>query len=130
MSLVLVTGVSGFLGAHVADQLLIAGYRVRGTARSGKIALVKEGYAGQDKFEVIEVNDLIHGDFTEALKGAFLYRSSDLCFFIQLQGVEYVIHTASPLFKGTPEEEITVCKIPFTRSPDNTVYGRSQSKAL
>lgn len=32
--LVLVTGVSGFLGAHCAQQLLAAGYRVRGTVRS------------------------------------------------------------------------------------------------
>lgn len=72
MSLVLVTGISGFLGAHVVNELLIAGYRVRGTARSGKLALVREAYADsphKDRFEVVEVNDLVHGDFTEALKG-------------------------------------------------------------
>lgn len=32
-STVLVTGVNGFVGSHVADQLLLAGYKVRGTAR-------------------------------------------------------------------------------------------------
>jgi nucleoside-diphosphate-sugar epimerase len=32
-SLILVTGASGFIGSHIADQLLKAGYRVRGTTR-------------------------------------------------------------------------------------------------
>ncbi|KAJ3125245.1 hypothetical protein HK098_000443 [Nowakowskiella sp. JEL0407] len=32
--LVLVTGITGFLGSHVANQLLAAGYKVRGTLRS------------------------------------------------------------------------------------------------
>ncbi|TFY59819.1 hypothetical protein EVG20_g7647 [Dentipellis fragilis] len=34
---ILVTGASGFLAAHIIDQLLDAGYRVRGTARSPKM---------------------------------------------------------------------------------------------
>lgn len=74
MSLVLVTGISGFLGAHVVNELLKAGYKVRGTARFGKLALVKEGYADspyKEKLEIVEINDLVHGDFTEALKGGF-----------------------------------------------------------
>lgn len=35
-SLVLVTGINGYLGSHVADQFLEAGYRVRGTTRDLK----------------------------------------------------------------------------------------------
>ena len=31
---VLVTGVTGYVGAHVAQQLLLHGYQVRGTVRS------------------------------------------------------------------------------------------------
>lgn len=34
--LVLVTGISGYIGAEVAYQLLEKGYRVRGTVRSLK----------------------------------------------------------------------------------------------
>jgi nucleoside-diphosphate-sugar epimerase len=32
-SWVVVSGVSGFIGSHVADQALAAGYKVRGTTR-------------------------------------------------------------------------------------------------
>uniref|UniRef100_A0A2P2I048 NADPH-dependent aldehyde reductase ARI1-like n=1 Tax=Hirondellea gigas TaxID=1518452 RepID=A0A2P2I048_9CRUS len=35
--LVLVTGASGYVASHVVQQLLVAGYRVRGTVRSFKI---------------------------------------------------------------------------------------------
>lgn len=44
-SLVLVTGVTGFLGSIIADQLLLHGYRVRGTVRdpaSDKASWVSE----------------------------------------------------------------------------------------
>ncbi|OBZ70868.1 hypothetical protein A0H81_09122 [Grifola frondosa] len=65
-----VTGVSGFLGSHVIHQLLEAGYLVRGTVRTDKVALVQEGYASYgDQLEVIAIDDLINGDFTDALKG-------------------------------------------------------------
>ncbi|KDQ50511.1 hypothetical protein JAAARDRAFT_41972 [Jaapia argillacea MUCL 33604] len=79
--LILVTGASGFLGSYVVYGALEAGYRVRGTARSGKVGLVKQGFVKyQDRFEVTAVDDVATGDLTEALKG-----------------VEVVIHVASPL---------------------------------
>ena len=44
--LVLVTGVNGFIGSHIANSLLRMGYRVRGTVRSAdKAAWVEEAMA-------------------------------------------------------------------------------------
>jgi nucleoside-diphosphate-sugar epimerase len=78
MSLVLVTGISGYLASYLVNELLIAGYRVRGTVRGGKLALVREGYATspyKDRLEIVQVEDIVDGDFTEALKGLFPLRS-------------------------------------------------------
>ncbi|KAI0355153.1 NAD-P-binding protein [Trametes cingulata] len=79
--LILVTGINGFLGAHVVDQLVKAGYRVRGTVRSSKLEFARENNAayGSD-VEVIAFDDLASGDFTTAL-----------------QGVDAVIHAAAPM---------------------------------
>ncbi|KAH9220123.1 hypothetical protein DL95DRAFT_404140 [Leptodontidium sp. 2 PMI_412] len=61
-STVLVTGVHGYLGMHVADQLLLDGYKVRGTVRdSGKIERTKEYFDqkyGEGNFDVSVVKDL------------------------------------------------------------------------
>ncbi|KAI2603966.1 aldehyde reductase [Hypoxylon fragiforme] len=74
-SLVVVTGVNGFVGSHIADQLLQYGYRVRGTVRSiSKNQWVKplfEQKYGPGKFELLEVSDMVqNGAFDEAAKGA------------------------------------------------------------
>jgi nucleoside-diphosphate-sugar epimerase len=75
-SLVLVTGVNGWLGSHVADQFLQAGYRVRGTTRDLKKAeALKEFWEkqyGPDKLELVVVKDMSHdGAFDEAVKGTY-----------------------------------------------------------
>ncbi|EAQ92052.1 hypothetical protein CHGG_00287 [Chaetomium globosum CBS 148.51] len=61
-SRVLVTGVSGFIGSHIADQLLAEGYLVTGTARDiSKISwlqLLFDRNYGAGKFEVVQVPDL------------------------------------------------------------------------
>lgn len=73
-SLVLVTGVSGFVASHTALQFLEAGYKVRGTVRSLDKAdwlykLFDEKY-GKGKFEAVVVPDMIvDGAFDEAVKG-------------------------------------------------------------
>ncbi|KAJ4172929.1 hypothetical protein NW754_003135 [Fusarium falciforme] len=65
---VVVTGVSGLVGSHVADQALRVGFRVRGTARSTETnAWVKEHFQsryGVENFEQFEVPDMV-------AKGAF-----------------------------------------------------------
>jgi nucleoside-diphosphate-sugar epimerase len=84
MSLVLLTGVTGFLAAHVLDALLAnpAGYRVRGTLRSlskKDALLARLAPADRERVELVVVEDTASSDLTEAL-----------------QGVEYVAHVASP----------------------------------
>ncbi|KIM96687.1 hypothetical protein OIDMADRAFT_32614 [Oidiodendron maius Zn] len=74
-SFVVVSGANGFIGSHVADQALAAGYRVRGMIRSvQKNELVREYFNskyGSDNFELIEVPDMAaESVFDEAVKGA------------------------------------------------------------
>ena len=73
-SLVLVTGINGYLGSHVADQLLQAGFRVRGTTCAlSKCAPLKKFWDekyGPDKVEPVVVEDMaIPGAFDEAVQG-------------------------------------------------------------
>lgn len=75
-----VTGASGFLASHVIYQLLQDGYHVRATARGKKVAALKELYSAYPALEIVEVPDIAHSQFAEALAG-----------------VDAVIHTATPL---------------------------------
>lgn len=73
MPTVLITGINGFVAIHTAVQFLENGWDVRGTVRSeekGKKALAVpafEKYKGKVTYVIVE--DLIEGDFTEALEG-------------------------------------------------------------
>ncbi|KAI9660479.1 MAG: hypothetical protein M1821_009829 [Bathelium mastoideum] len=94
-SLVLVTGVTGYIGSHVVDQCLKAGFRVRGTARdTRKAAWIKDIFDkeyGPGRFEEIVIKDMVaEGAFDEAV-----------------QGCVGVIHVASIMsFSANPHEVI------------------------
>ncbi|KAF4551701.1 NAD dependent epimerase/dehydratase-like protein 1 [Elsinoe fawcettii] len=84
-SLVVITGCSGFIGSHVTDQVLAAGYKVRGTSRdSKKNAWLKDYFNnkhGGSKFELVDVKDLAkEGAFDEAVQGAqgFIHVAHDM----------------------------------------------------
>ncbi|KAF6786155.1 aldehyde reductase [Colletotrichum sojae] len=73
-SLVVISGASGFIGSHVADQTLAAGYRVRGTTRDVAKNRWLEDYFrskyGDDKFHLVAVPDMEAPDaFDEAVRG-------------------------------------------------------------
>jgi len=81
--LVLVTGPSGFIGAHVFVQLLQKGYSVRGTVRSQSKAdyfhkkFPEASQKGQISFEIVK--DIAQeGAFKDAVKGScqFIERGS------------------------------------------------------
>jgi len=71
--LVLVTGANGFIASHVVDQLLLAGYNVRGTVRAeskGKWLNDHFGSKYGDRLEIVVVPDMAaKGAFNEAVKG-------------------------------------------------------------
>ncbi|EIM81632.1 NAD-P-binding protein [Stereum hirsutum FP-91666 SS1] len=95
---VLVTGASGFVGSHVVDHLLDAGHKVRGTSRAGKASRVRDAYKSYgDQFELVVVDDFATSDLSGAL-----------------QGVDAVIHVASPLPGATSVEVILTSAVSGT----------------
>ncbi|CAG9936166.1 unnamed protein product [Clonostachys rosea f. rosea IK726] len=88
---VLVTGATGFIGAHVVDELLRRGLKVRGATRSvakGNLMMqARLQYGG--RLDFVEVDDFERpGRLQEAV-----------------QGVDAVIHVASPLCYQTNDNE-------------------------
>lgn len=73
-STVMVTGVNGFIGSHVADQFLQFGFKVRGTVRdTAKNTWVSNLFHtkyGKDSFELVSVaNMTVDGALDEGVKG-------------------------------------------------------------
>lgn len=92
--LILVTGIGGFLGRHVAAQLLQAGYEVRGTVRSLKKvkaveASIRSASGSSDGKLSFVIADLLSDQGWEAA----------------LSGVSDVMHTASPFPSSVPKDE-------------------------
>ncbi|KAJ7676881.1 NAD-P-binding protein [Mycena polygramma] len=127
-SLVLVTGVNSYLGSHIADQLLAAGYNVRGTARSAeKLKWVHELFDkkyGAGRFEGVSVPDMVaDGAFDGAFKGAsgVVHVASVLTFSSKVKEV------VPPTVKGTIEVLNSAAKEPGIKS---VVYTSSSAACL
>jgi nucleoside-diphosphate-sugar epimerase len=73
MPTVLITGLNGFVAVHTAVVYLENGWNVRGTVRSqekgDKVKALPCFKEYQGKVETVILEDLIKGDYTEALKG-------------------------------------------------------------
>ena len=93
MEKVLVTGATGFIGLHCVQQLLEAGYAVRGTVRSlsreqeVRDAMTKAG-TSDEHLELVEADLMSDAGWPEAVTGC-----------------DYVMHVASPFIKGVPKDE-------------------------
>ncbi|NTW55993.1 MAG: aldehyde reductase [Chlorobiaceae bacterium] len=90
---VCLTGASGFIAAHILRELLVNGYRVRGTVRKKPenypYLLSLPGAA--ERLELVNADLLLEGSFDKAVEGC-----------------EYVIHTASPfeINVGDPQTDL------------------------
>lgn len=73
-STIVVTGATGFIGSHVVDQVLAAGYNVRGTTRNAAKGLwaseLFDRRHSRERFQLVEVIDMgADNDFDEVVKG-------------------------------------------------------------
>jgi nucleoside-diphosphate-sugar epimerase len=90
---VLLTGISGFLGGHVALQLLEQGYTVRGSVRS------------LDKAEKVRKTLAAHGADTSRLEFVALDLLSDKGWAEAMSSVRYLQHVASPFVLEMPKDK-------------------------
>jgi nucleoside-diphosphate-sugar epimerase len=90
---VLLTGVSGFLGGHVALALLRAGFRVRGTVRNVSKARKVRVVLGRHDVDV------------ERLEFVELDLMNDRGWKEAVAGCRYVQHVASPFVTSMPEDK-------------------------
>ena len=95
MARVLVTGGTGFVGAHCLIQLLAAGHEARTTVRDLKRegearAMLRQGGAG----EVGERLTFVRADL-----------SADSGWAEDIRGCDYVLHVASPFPVTVPKDE-------------------------
>lgn len=96
--LVLLTGISGFLGGHVGLALLKAGYRVRGSVRDlGKADKVRAALSQAG------------GDISQ-LEFVALDLNSDAGWDEAMRGVRYLQHTASPFVTNMPKDRMELIR--------------------
>ena len=90
---VLLTGVTGFLGSHITIQLLERGYEVVGTLRNMGRAPAIERVIAQ------------HTSHTDRLRFAEADLLDEAVWPTLMEGVDYVLHIASPFPRVLPKDD-------------------------
>ncbi|KAF2177949.1 hypothetical protein K469DRAFT_742280 [Zopfia rhizophila CBS 207.26] len=128
-SLVLITGVNGYMGCKVADQLLHFGYRVRDEVSDlPKSAWVKERFDciyGANNFELLEIKDTkAPGALDEAVKscGAFAHFVSNVTFHPDPNIVvnEFIAFVTGALDSTAKEPALKHARFDLTQQSWNT----------
>src|ERR1700728_3865228 len=91
---VLLTGISGFLGGHVALAALRAGYRVRGSVRN------------MAKAEKVKATLACHGADLSRVEFVTLDLTKDEGWAAAAKGCRYLLHTASPFVLSMPKDRM------------------------
>jgi len=92
---ILITGASGYVAKHVVLRALQAGYAVRGTVRSA---------AKGDQVRAAMARHLDGGDPGDRLEFALADLTSDEGWAAAMDGVDALIHTASPFPSAPPKD--------------------------
>lgn len=95
---VLLTGISGFLGGHVALQLLEAGYVVRGSVRDLR------------KADKVKATLARHGADVSRLEFVALDLTSDAGWKEAMADVRYLQHVASPFVINMPRDKMDLIR--------------------
>ncbi|KAL4867217.1 hypothetical protein BDV12DRAFT_171732 [Aspergillus spectabilis] len=112
MAVVLITGTTGFVGSEVAWNVLNAGYKARLVVRRAEqIAKLKQRYALYvEQLEFAVVPDL----------------TAPGCYDESLQGIDYVLHLASPL-PGSGDSNLLV---PAVKGTVSILHGASKVSSV
>ncbi|TFK50136.1 hypothetical protein OE88DRAFT_1645865 [Heliocybe sulcata] len=110
----LITGVTSYIGAHIAQQLLEKGWYVRGTVRTqAKGQWLHDTFKAGDRFETVEVKDVQKKElFTEAVKGRQVTQSHPRTSLIQesITNIDAILYSAPCHLNPTTRE-------PYLRLP-------------